>query len=180
MEGVLALLGPLPARLQADGISGVGARARRVLRERPAGSRQSFLGKPSPWEGGQHWSCGHGTCQAPGRASMPLCRASPQPGNAPTSPGCMDRLQILRRGLGTPRPGQQLPCALLCPGAQGRVGRGAGSAREQPGGIISNSSPSAKPLPQLHHFQPSLPVTEFLLSGLVKKLNFSYIDIFSI
>lgn len=74
MEGVLELLGLLPARLQADGISGVGARARRVLRERPAGSRQSFLGKPSPWEGGQHWSCGHGTCQAPGRAST-SCRA---------------------------------------------------------------------------------------------------------
>lgn len=37
-------------------------------------------------------------------------------------------------GLGTPQPGQQLPCALLCPGAQGRVSRGAGSAREWPEG----------------------------------------------
>lgn len=156
MEGVLVLLGLLPVCLQADGIPGAGARVA------ADGSRQSFLGKPSPWEGGQAWSCSHGTCQALGRAStscLPLCRASLQPGNAPTAPsGCTEILRYCGWS-GNPAARTELPCALLCPGAEG-----AGSARERPEGDDTQPITSAKPLP---HFQPSLPVTELLLPGLV-------------
>lgn len=66
MEGVPALLG---YQLQASGISEARAREQRVLWDRPDGSRESFLGKQSPWEGGQEWSWGQGMRQALGRAS---------------------------------------------------------------------------------------------------------------
>lgn len=156
---ILALLGPLllTFRLMASLVRGPGH-----------GSRQSFLGKPSPWEGGQAWSCGQGTCQAPGRASL-SCHAPLQGiSTAWKRSHCSFWLHRGTAGAqGTPQPGQQLPWALLGSGAQGRVGKGAGGARERPGRIISKTSPSTKPLPQLHPFQPSLPVTEWLLSGLV-------------
>lgn len=62
-------LGFLPAQLQAGGIAGVGAGERRELGDRTAGSRERILGEQALQEGGQDRSWGHGTCQAPGRAS---------------------------------------------------------------------------------------------------------------
>lgn len=165
MEGVLALL---PVCLQADGISGEGARARWALRERPAGSRQSFLGKPSPWEGGQAWSCSHGTCQALGRASS-SCHAPLQGISAAWK--CSYRSFWLHGDTAVlwvvwEPPSQDSSCPV--PSCVRGHREGWAEVLEVQGnglkGITSHSSPSAKPLP---HFQPSLPVTELLLSGLV-------------
>lgn len=135
--GRKALLGLLPALLQADGISAEGPRARRVLREWPASSRQSFLGKPWPWERGQAWSCGHGTCQVPGRASTschaPLQGISTAWKRSQCSFCLHGQTVATAAALGAPARTAAAPCPPVSR-PQGRVGRGAGSAREWPGG----------------------------------------------